>query len=130
MRLKKLFSQFNEEDLVKFRKSFVKAKLRAASFAWPFRTLALKRARVIRGLYECALCKKQIKSSEVELDHVEPIVIPEEGFVSWDKFIARLFVGIEGWQILCHECHNKKTFEETEKRTIARRKKKEEGKKS
>ena len=119
---KKLFKDFTPEDLATFRRSFVRARLRNASFAWPFRTVAKNKSRIIRGLYSCAICGKQIGNSEIQQDHVEPVVIPEEGFVSWDKFIERLFVDEKGWQSLCFKCHKKKTEEENARRKEDKRK--------
>jgi hypothetical protein len=43
-------------------------------------------------------------------------VDPVRGFVSWDEFIARLFVEQYGYQILCQACHAVKTGQEREVR--------------
>lgn len=56
------------------------------------------------------------KKPNVFVDHIEPVVNPETGFVSWDEYIERLFVEEDGLQVLCKECHDKKTKEEKERR--------------
>lgn len=62
--------------------------------------------------YKCALCCKDFPAKEVQVDHIEPIVEPEVGFVSWDLFVERLFCSKENLQVLCKKCHLGKTKEE------------------
>ncbi len=54
-------------------------------------------------------CKngKWRKTSDIALDHIEPVVDPYTGHVSWDKHIDRLFHG--AMQLLCKPCHNLKS---------------------
>ena len=59
--------------------------------------------------YKCANCNSEYTSTQIQVDHIEPAVDPVEGFVSWDKFIERLYVGEEGLQVMCKPCHLKKT---------------------
>lgn len=66
--------------------------------------------------YTCANCKHEYPAKEIQIDHIEAVVLPEEGFVSWDKFIERLFCSKDNLQALCISCHKKKTKDEMERR--------------
>ena len=106
--------------------SYIKSVLRKASLRWPPINAVYKRARVDRGLYKCDGCGQVVpltsvvtlkngktkRVKNVSVDHIQPIV-PVEGFDSWDKVIERLFCAESNLQVLCKECHDKKT--ETEK---------------
>ncbi len=104
--------------------SFVKGALRAASARWGPRFACIKRANVSRGLYKCDLCgtigpptlppkeggKRRI--TNIIADHIHPVIDPATGFVDWDTLIERMFVEVDGFQAICHECHTIKTNEE------------------
>lgn len=101
--------------------SFIKSALRGSSRKWKPISDCLREARVSRGIYECAGCKKHVpktsihngkKVNNAHVDHIDPIVDPATGFTTWDDFIARLFCEKEALQLLCHECHETKTNEE------------------
>ena len=114
--------------------NFIKSGLRTLSMKWPPKHNVKKWARVKRGWYLCNGCKQVVpastylkdkqgrkkKISNVYIDHIEPIINPHVGFESWDQVIERMFVTEEGLQLLCRECHEKKTKEE---RNIARERK-------
>lgn len=82
----------------------------------------MKKARVSRGEYLCADCQqivpatikdengKRIKNAVV--DHIDPIIDPRVGWVSYESLIERMFVEEDKLQVLCHECHTRKTNEE------------------
>lgn len=97
--------------------------LRRASLRWTPRNNVKKKARVARGLYTCAMCNQMHRAKDVQVDHIVP-VISEKGFTSWDDFISRLFVQEDGMQLICSECHDKKTLAEGTARIKNRRKKK------
>lgn len=61
--------------------------------------------------FKCRICKAHFAASSIEVDHIEPVVGPE-GFTTWDEYIKRMFVGKEGFQVLCKTCHKKKTLKE------------------
>lgn len=132
-----------EEKALKKKKSlfnnFIKNTLRRASYRWSPRGEAERAARIARGLYRCAICEGEFKRSEVELDHVEPVVpikegwMDEEGNPDWNLYIRRLFCEKEGYQIICKTCHSSKTLiedtlraEYNEKRKLLDKKKKKE----
>ena len=117
--------------------SFITSALRSAHSRWGPKSTAKKRAWIKRGVYLCALCGeegpatlpplkgKKRRRNNAAVDHIEPVVNPAIGKTTWDEYIDRMFVEEEGYQVLCHKCHTKKTQEE---RTIAndRRKKEKE----
>ena len=116
------------KDWTEARKhSFIVSTLRAGMRRWPPKYEALKAAFTEKKTnkvsnrqarhYKCAKCKEDFASTNVQVDHVKPIVDPKKGFVSWDDFIKRLFVEIKGLQVLCKPCHKEKTQQERAKRT-------------
>ena len=110
-------------------KSFVTSALRAASRRWPPKYKALKEAFVGKQVnaktgkmamhYKCVACQKLYVAADVQVDHINPVVDPEKGFVSWDSFINRIFCEIDNLQVLCKPCHKIKTDQEK----VERRKK-------
>lgn len=109
--------------------SFVKGALRAASMKWPPKYKAKTAARVARGVYICkgygrewhevpaSIIVNGHRKDNVFVDHIYPVVDPKEGFTTWDNLIARLFCNSDGLQILCNECHKRKTDDEKKERT-------------
>ena len=107
--------------------SFVKSALRQASQRWPPKHAALAAARVERGKYQCAICKRigpktlppkpgnKRRRNNATVDHISPVV-PITGFTSWDDIINRMFCEVDGFQVLCADCHDQKTAEEREQR--------------
>lgn len=100
-------------------KKWLAPALRRISYRFPARTEAKKAARVARNQYRCAHCGGTFKNSEIQLDHLAPVIDPETGFTDWNSYIARLFPPIDGWQVLCRQCHLSKTNKENEKRRAA-----------
>lgn len=102
--------------------------LRRMSYRTPMRAAALDKARVKRGVYKCAKCKKQFKKKDIAIDHVAPVIDVKTGFTSFDKYIKRLFCHDKGLQVLCNtgkdSCHKIKT----KKENATRRKNKNESK--
>ena len=106
-------------------KAFIKNALRMASMKWGPIGQCSKEARVSRGMYTCASCLETVPSSikvegqrkkkrNIKVDHIEPVICPIRGFVSWDEVVSRMFVEKEGLQLLCSSCHDIKTKEERE----------------
>ncbi len=104
--------------------SFIKSLLRAGSQRWGPRNLCLKLARTRRGWYRCAGCKQEVTATlppkpgnkkrikNIVADHIHPVIDPAVGFVDWNTAIKRMYVELDGFQALCHECHTIKTQEE------------------
>lgn len=59
--------------------------------------------------YRCNTCKGIFPTKDVNVDHIKPVVNPEEGFTTWDEFIKNLFCEKENLQVLCSSCHTIKT---------------------
>lgn len=85
--------------------------------------------------YQCNHCKQWFpekinKITQVQVDHVEPVINPQTGYVDFNTWIAREFVDVEVWdpkinsrlalynsikhrlQLLCGPCHLLKTNQE------------------
>lgn len=101
--------------------SFITSNLRRTTMRWAPIANCLKGARLSFGIYRCAQCKQEVPASikvggkrvkNVHVDHIIPAIDPDVGFVSWDSFINRLFCEADNLQVLCHECHMKKSDEE------------------
>ena len=100
--------------------------MRRVFFYSPMRSEALKLAyensktikKKVTRFYRCSLCSHLTPSPVV--DHIEPVVPlhwKREGkYWDWSVFINRLFYGT--LQVLCKQCHKKKTDAEN---TIRRR---------
>lgn len=99
----------NPEMFEKFKKNFVKQSLRRASYRWPFKHMAKSSQRLERGFYQCESCKGAFGPKDINLDHIDAVEDIKTGFMGWDKFIDRLFVGTKGFQVLCIACHAGKT---------------------
>lgn len=110
-------------------KSWLVTKLRRNSLQWPPKNWAKAEARVElspalkkdgtpgkrpRVRYKCAHCEELFENKEVVLDHIEPVIDPEVGFVDWNTYIERLFCQSDGFQVLCEGCHDIKTELEDE----------------
>jgi len=54
----------------------------------------------------------EFKRKELHVDHTEPVLDLEIGFVDWNTYIERLFCPVENLQALCKVCHGSKTMQE------------------
>lgn len=113
--------QIEHEKLVK---RMVIAALRRLTYRFPTRSAAIKAAWRSRGKYECADCKELVGTKGYKVDHIQPTVDPEKGFIDWNTYIERLLPMISGWQVLCISCHDKKTMIENSIRKAIRDSKK------
>jgi hypothetical protein len=96
---------------------FVIAGLRRLSYKYRPRNEAMKRARLRRGVYRCAICGQEVRKKDMQMDHIEPVLDVKTGFIDYNTYIARLFVSIDGWQVVCKKpCHSEKTKAENAKR--------------
>jgi 5-methylcytosine-specific restriction endonuclease McrA len=62
--------------------------------------------------YQCNVCKTWTKSTAIAVDHKNPVIDVEDGFVDWNTFVDRLFCGPENLQVVCDTCHQEKTNKE------------------
>ena len=75
-------------------------------------------------MYKCAHCFEVFERQDTQMDHIEPVVELEMGFVDWNTYVERLFCNAENYQCLCKGCHKIKTNLEKELRKEYRNKKK------
>lgn len=104
------------------RKSFIIGALRTGSRKWPPRYETLNASKTEKKVnkasgriaqhYRCVSCSEEFPASQVQVDHIEPVIDPAVGFVSWEVFIDRLFCAHDNLQVLCKPCHNTKTNQE------------------
>jgi 5-methylcytosine-specific restriction endonuclease McrA len=113
--------------------SFIRNQLRSATRKWAPISITKKKANVERGVYECAECKQHVpptikqgrkRVNNVFVDHIKPIVDPEVGFTNFDDYINRMFCEEENLQLLCGECHDKKSMAERALAAETRKRKK------
>lgn len=89
----------------------------------------------LRWEYKCACCGKWIPEKikgklQIAIDHINPVVSTEDGFVDLGTYIDRMFAGFSYWdeqkgfdidihkhfQILCENCHAAKSKTENKER--------------
>lgn len=96
-------------------RAFIVGGLRQLSNRWPPKYMARKAAKVAYGTYMCAGYKTdphKVRAKDIKADHIDPVVDPATGFVSYDTFIKRLFCEQTGFQMLCTKCHQNKSNDE------------------
>lgn len=99
--------------------SWIRSTLRQKSRWWKPVAEAKKRARrAYKGPnkrqkweYKCAECNNHFKSEDVQVDHIEPAGTLK-CYDDLPGFVERLFCEVEGLQVLCSKCHDKKTEKE------------------
>ena len=115
-------------------KGRIKSALRKLTHSWKPKQEVRAEAKRAPATFECAECnywcyegsskanldkliqdnpEAPIKQSKTKDDHIDPIVSVETGFVDWNTYIDRMFCPKENWQVLCKECHDIKTKEES-----------------
>jgi len=70
--------------------------------------------------HRCNLCKELVK--KINLDHVSPVVALDKSYSDYtlDEYVKRLDCKIDNLQVLCVDCHKKKTAEERKQRRQAK----------
>lgn len=112
-------------------------QLRKISYRWYARYQALKLAKVLGkpNTYKCASCQKDYKKEPrkrtITVDHIQPVKDPSKPNAFQDalisctcgvcEYLRRMFCPVEGLQVLCKDCHDKKTKKEMGVRKKARR---------
>lgn len=99
--------------------SFIRSALRQKSRWWkPITQCKLKARRPYKGPnkrqkfeYQCKQCEQWFPDKHVNVDHITPA-----GTLRCANdlpgFVERLFCEIDGLQVLCSKCHDKKTKQE------------------
>ena len=107
--------------------SFITSTLRAGARRWQPKYDTLNQSKTEKKInvktgrmaqhFRCEICAGEFTQKDMEVDHIQPVVDPKKGFVSWDVFINRLFCEAENLQAICKPCHLKKTnLEKQEKK--------------
>jgi 5-methylcytosine-specific restriction endonuclease McrA len=96
--------------------SFIRSALRQKSRFWkPITECKMKARRAYKGPskrqkfeYQCNSCKVWFPEKQINVDHIVPA-----GSLNSSKdlpgFVERLFCEVDGLQVLCEKCHDKKT---------------------
>ena len=66
--------------------------------------------------YLCAGCNDFFVANDVQVDHINPVVDPKDGFKDLETFSDRLYCEEENLQVLCKQCHKDKTNAERKQR--------------
>lgn len=108
----------------KRKKSFAINILRRGSYRWPSRWIAEKRTHIGRNEYYCECCGVVGPKKSTQMDHVLPVVDPNNGFTGFDDYVDRMYPDNEfGYQRLCIPCHSEKSLQENSIRKDHRPKK-------
>lgn len=72
----------------------------------------------VKTWYKCEECNGRFAQHQLEIDHVSPVVPVDKTLaeMSWDDLINRTWCDKMGLQVLCEECHDKKSADERKQR--------------
>lgn len=106
-------------------KTWLISRLRRISLYWPEIKKARDKAKVyipigfhkngnpiIKRYFVCQnpecglLCGEE---NEGAIDHIDPVIDIDDGFVDWNAYIPGLFCSSDNLQFLCRQCHEIKT---------------------
>ena len=119
--------KYNDGEWTEARfRAFIISALRAYMKRFPPKWKALKAAMVGKKInkrtgrlaehYLCASCGGFFVARDVQVDHIDPVVSPEEGFQDWWTYFNRLYCEADNLQVLCKQCHKEKTNAERQER--------------
>ena len=119
--------KYNDGEWTEARfRAFIISALRAHMKRFPPKWKALKAAMVGKRInkrtgrqaehYLCASCGDFFVARDVQVDHIDPVVSPEEGFQDWWTYFNRLYCEADNLQVLCKQCHKDKTNAERKER--------------
>ena len=119
--------KYNDGEWTEARfRAFIISALRAYMKRFPPKWKALKAAMVGKKInkrtgrlaehYLCASCGNFFVARDVQVDHIDPVVSPEEGFQDWWTYFNRLYCEADNLQVLCKQCHKDKTNAERKER--------------
>jgi len=111
--------KYNDGEWTEARfRAFIISALRAYMKRFPPKWKALKDAAVGRLInkrsgrlaehYLCADCGDFFIARDVQVDHIEPVVSPKEGFQDWWTYMNRLYCEADNLQVLCNLVTNKR----------------------
>lgn len=93
---------------------------------WPPRLEVIKRCKIADkpGWFRCEDKECLRETEKIQVDHINPVIKPEDGFVDWNRYYDSKFVQADKLQGLCRESHKKKTQEENKVRRLCKKLKK------
>ena len=99
---------------------FIRGLLRSGFTRYPVKHQVKKNAsRQKKGSrrfeYQCAGCKGWFPNSRTQVDHIEPAGSLKT-YEDLPGFVERLYCEADNLQVLCDDCHHKKTQEERQRR--------------
>lgn len=78
-----------------------------------------------KGHYLCEGCDGIFARKDTAVDHISPVILPEQGFIDWNTYVERLFCPSGNLQVLCKaNCHASKTKSESSERKLGRKSRK------
>lgn len=119
-------ASLTKEEYEKRLKKIILASLGKAWMFWPPRAEVKRRCKDPNrpGWFICEICHES--REKIDVDHIEPVVSPLTGLVSWDEYIRRRLVfSADLLQGLCKDCHKAKTRKENAERRAAKKRAKE-----
>lgn len=123
--MKKSEKSFNNGTMTKAAFfGMIRSALRRQSIYWkPIAQAKINARKEYKGAnkrqkwgYECNICKNNFKSNEVVVDHIIPAGALKD-FSDLENFIKNLFCETDNLQVLCNDCHDKKTRTERKLKT-------------
>lgn len=116
------FPAYPEWSSAKFW-GFIRSGLRSTYNKWPAKWKVLGESKRPYGgkdkrqkwEYKCSSCNKYHKGKDISVDHITPAG-SLNNFEDLPGFVERLFCGEDGLQVLCKNCHDKKTLEERQQK--------------
>jgi 5-methylcytosine-specific restriction endonuclease McrA len=122
------FKKYEEWTTARFW-TFVRSSLRQAWNKWPPKYKVLNDAKRpaeyewyndegrklnVKWEYKCNNCNDYYMGKNVSVDHIIPVGSLKD-YSDLPEFTERLFASEDELQVLCDECHDKKTLEERKK---------------
>lgn len=82
-------------------------------YYWPAKKDLIKWNRIKKdGVFklQCAKCLEWFREKDIQVDHITPVgKQPDLNSKSVSEYVGKLFINIDGLQILCRDCHFEKT---------------------
>ena len=112
-------------------KSFLKSGLRKMSTRWPPAQEIMKLHRRpytgddkrTKWEYQCSDCEQWFKQKEIHRDHIEAVGGFSQDWEKWPEELGqiaeRMFCSVDGFQLLCHSCHLRRTNEQRQEKKDA-----------
>lgn len=104
-------------------------QLRGIYRYWPAKNAALDAAKVkvhigfykngnpeYKTMMKCYICEQTYDRSEIQVDHIVPVVDIKTTKIDWNEFVYGLFCDQSNLGVCCKSCHYIKTQAENQER--------------